>query len=166
MFPARVIQRGSVYEGLRYQRGQALIYGIFILMSSLCALFFLFNTADAVAYSAGVMHARALNFDAYNNRALVANEVLVAQMVSLSSWASYADMHMQNLPSIFPECVNDVTAAYNALTKYEPVYGAMCYLTLQQAGSVITPVLAMISPTADGLVTGVELSKTAIPPLL
>jgi hypothetical protein len=69
----------------------------------LAALFFLFNagqlssektklvnTADAVAYSAGVMHARALNFDAYSNRALVANEVLVAQTVSLSFWSQYA----------------------------------------------------------------------------
>jgi hypothetical protein len=85
------------------QRGQALIYGLFILIGGLASLFFLFNTgqltrektkltntADAVAYAAGVLHARALNFDAYSNRALVANEVLVAQMVSLSSWAQYA----------------------------------------------------------------------------
>ena len=65
------------------QRGQALIYGIFVLIGALASLFFLFNTgqlsqektklvstADAVAYSAGVMHARALNFTAYGNRAL------------------------------------------------------------------------------------------------
>ena len=175
MQPASVAQRGSVNGGMQYQRGQALIYGIFILISSLSALFFLFNTgqlssektklvntADAVAYSAGVMHARALNFDAYNNRALVANEVLVAQMVSLSSWASYADMQMQNLPSIFPECVNEVTAGYNALTKYDPVYGAMCYLTLQRADSVITPATNAISQISGGLVSGVEVSKKAI----
>jgi len=71
--------------GLR-QSGQALIFGLFALAGGLVALFFLFNTgqltaektklvntADAVAYSAGVMHARALNFSAYTNRALVAN---------------------------------------------------------------------------------------------
>ncbi len=53
-------------------RGQVLIYGLFILGAGLTALFFLFNTsqliaeksklvdtADADAYSAGVMHARA-----------------------------------------------------------------------------------------------------------
>lgn len=81
------------------QRGQALIYGIFVLLASLATLLFLFNTgqlvrektklvdtADAVAYSAGVLHARALNFEAYTNRAMVANSVVVAQMVSVSAW--------------------------------------------------------------------------------
>lgn len=71
-------------------------------MGGLASLFFLFNTgqltrektklvntADAVAYSAGVMNARALNFHAYTNRAMVANTVAIAQLVSLSSWAQY-----------------------------------------------------------------------------
>ncbi|MFZ6863713.1 pilus assembly protein TadG-related protein [Undibacterium sp. Ji67W] len=84
------------------QQGQALIYGLFVLMGGLAALFFLFNTgqlsaektklvntADAVAYSAGVMHARALNFQAYTNRAMLANTVAIAQLVSLSSWIRY-----------------------------------------------------------------------------
>ena len=52
------------------QGGQALVYGLFVLIASLSGLIFLFNTgqlssektrlvntADAVAYSAGVMHA-------------------------------------------------------------------------------------------------------------
>ena len=86
------------------QGGQALIYGLFVLIGGLAALFFLFNTGqlvreksklvnttDAVAYSAGVMHARALNFDAYANRAMVANTVAIAQLVSLSSWIEYAN---------------------------------------------------------------------------
>lgn len=84
------------------QTGQALIYGIFVLTGGLAALFFLFNTgqlssekvklvntSDAVAYSAGVMHARALNFEAYTNRAMMANTVAIAQLVSLSSWGKY-----------------------------------------------------------------------------
>ncbi len=84
------------------QAGQALIYGIFVLTGGLAALFFLFNTgqlssekvklvntSDAVAYSAGVMHARALNFEAYTNRAMMANTVAIAQLVSLSSWSKY-----------------------------------------------------------------------------
>jgi len=102
---------------LRRQRGQALVFGIFLLMAGLAGLYFLFNagqltaektrlvtTADAVAHGADVMQARALNFDAYANRALVANEVLVAQMVSLSSWAQYAQTHADNLVWQFPEC--------------------------------------------------------------
>lgn len=86
------------------QRGQALVYGLFLLMGGLSALYFLFNTgqlardktrlvvtSDAVAYSAGVMHARTLNYQAYANRAMVANTVAIAQLVSLSSWLQYAD---------------------------------------------------------------------------
>ncbi|MHB1232074.1 MAG: pilus assembly protein TadG-related protein [Burkholderiales bacterium] len=91
-------------KGRRYQQGQALVYGIFVMMGGLAALFFLFNTgqlsrektklvntADAVAYSAGVMNARALNFEAYTNRAMVANTVAIAQLVSLSSWMQYVN---------------------------------------------------------------------------
>ena len=72
----------------RSQRGAALIYGLFTLMGSAAALFFLFNTgqlvreknqlvntADAVAYSAGVLQAKSLNYLAYTNRSFVANEV-------------------------------------------------------------------------------------------
>lgn len=91
------------FKGRRAQAGQALIYGMFVLVGGLAALFFLFNTGqltrektklvnttDAVAYSAGVMHARALNFEAYTNRAMMANTVAIAQLVSLSSWVQYA----------------------------------------------------------------------------
>jgi apolipoprotein N-acyltransferase len=47
------------------------------------------NAADAAAYSAGIVEARALNYDAYLNRAIVANEIAIAQMVSLGSWLKY-----------------------------------------------------------------------------
>ena len=39
------------------------------------------------------MNARALNYAAYTNRALIANELSIAQMVSLSSWAQYLQTH-------------------------------------------------------------------------
>jgi hypothetical protein len=93
----------SVAAGRGSQRGQALIYGLFVLVGGLAGLFFLFNTGqlarektklvnttDAVAYSGGVMNARALNFQAYTNRAMMANTVAIAQLVSLSSWVQYA----------------------------------------------------------------------------
>lgn len=57
--------------GPRWQTGQAAIYGLFVILGAVVALFFLFNTGqlsaektklvntgDAVAYSAGVMNAR------------------------------------------------------------------------------------------------------------
>jgi hypothetical protein len=47
------------------------------------------NAADAAAYSAGIVEARALNFDAYMNRGIVANQMAIAQMVSFASWIDY-----------------------------------------------------------------------------
>ncbi|MGB1239538.1 MAG: hypothetical protein ACPG4U_15065, partial [Pseudomonadales bacterium] len=45
------------------------------------------NAADATAYSVSVLEARDLNYGAYMNRAMVANEVAIGQMVSMYSWA-------------------------------------------------------------------------------
>jgi apolipoprotein N-acyltransferase len=47
------------------------------------------QAADAAAYSAGIAQARALNHTAYLNRAIVANQIAIAQMVSYASWLRY-----------------------------------------------------------------------------
>ncbi|MSR15228.1 MAG: hypothetical protein EXR86_11815 [Gammaproteobacteria bacterium] len=56
------------------------------------------NAADAIAYSISVTEARDLNFAAYLNRAMVANEVAIGQLMGLVSWAfhwnSFADFLM------------------------------------------------------------------------
>ncbi|MET0282281.1 MAG: pilus assembly protein TadG-related protein [Steroidobacteraceae bacterium] len=49
------------------------------------------NAADAAAYSAAQWQARSLNYQAYLNRAMVANEVAIAQLVSLRSWSRYIE---------------------------------------------------------------------------
>ena len=82
------------------QRGQALVFslitvGIIILvMVSMYTMgqqsiskTRLQNTADAAAYSAVQAEARDYNFAAYTNRAVIANQVAVAQLVGLTSWA-------------------------------------------------------------------------------
>ncbi|MGO3128020.1 MAG: pilus assembly protein TadG-related protein [Luteimonas sp.] len=51
------------------------------------------NTADAAAYSVAVQQAKAYNFAAYMNRAQVANEVAIAQIVSLWSWLNMLHTH-------------------------------------------------------------------------
>lgn len=53
----------------------------------------LVHTADAAAYSVAVQEAKALNFAAYMNRARVANEVAISQMVSMWSWANMLHTH-------------------------------------------------------------------------
>jgi hypothetical protein len=86
----------------RGQRGQALVLGLFVLFLGTISLFFLFstgqvsadkqrvtNTADAAAYSGALWRARVLNYDAYSNRAMIANEVAIAQTLTLASETQY-----------------------------------------------------------------------------
>jgi len=47
------------------------------------------NAADAAVYSQAKLAARNQNFIAYTNRAMVANEVSIGQMVALLSWAKH-----------------------------------------------------------------------------
>ncbi len=60
----------------------------------------LLGAADAAAYSAALAEARALNFQAYMNRAIVANEVAIAQLVSLRSWSGYMNQLLQRSSTI------------------------------------------------------------------
>ncbi|NIA54514.1 hypothetical protein HAV22_12800 [Massilia sp. TW-1] len=127
------------------QRGQALVFGIAVLLGAAAATFYVFNTgqltaektklvntADAVAYSAGVMHARALNFDAYTNRALIANEATIAQMVSISSWLQYSKGHVQGVPPLYCYSQYSVPVGLATLT-----YVPLCYALSYPAGYTV-----------------------------
>ncbi|MDR0215465.1 MAG: pilus assembly protein TadG-related protein [Comamonas sp.] len=59
------------------------------------------NAADAAAYSGALVQARSLNLVSYTNRAVIANEVLIAQMVSLQSWNDYFKTATKNYQRIF-----------------------------------------------------------------
>lgn len=92
---ARPVLRGE-------QKGQAMVFGLLFLAVVLMALLALFNqgqlvshrmqienAADATVYSQAKLAARNQNFVAYTNRAMVANEVSIGQMVALLSWAKH-----------------------------------------------------------------------------
>jgi hypothetical protein len=152
------------------QSGQALIFGLVALATGLVALFFLFNTgqltaektklvntADAVAYSAGVMHARALNFDAYTNRALMANEVMIAQAVSMASWTAYVAGHSQNAATVM-NCPSQYAVPIELLlVSYVPA----CYgLAL---GTGIAGTMGRTVPfSAQTIVGAAELAKAVL----
>jgi Putative Flp pilus-assembly TadE/G-like len=93
----------------KYQGGQALVLGLFMILAGLLGVYFMFNTGqvvatkarlvtatDAAAYSAAIWRARALNFAAYTNRAIVAQEVAVAQAVTLVSYAKFIETFTTN----------------------------------------------------------------------
>lgn len=142
-----------------------------MLIFGLASLFFMFNTgqltaektklvntADAVAYSAAVMHARALNFDAYTNRALVANEMTIAQMVSLKSWLDYAKNHTTSIAPLACQSYTNVPAAL-LLTHYTPLCMALAYvgpaIAVNAANNVATPIM-------QGIVVASEAAKIAL----
>ena len=150
------------------QRGQALIYGLFMLACGLVALFFVFNTgqltlektrlvntADAVAYSAGVLHARALNFDAYTNRALMANEVTVAQAVSIASWIAYAKEHTEGVRPLLCYQMYSVPVLL-ALIEYSP----LCYALSYPPGAMAVEYADLaIGPVAQATVRAAEVAR-------
>jgi len=153
------------------QQGQALLYGLFVLLGGLLGLFFMFNTgqltaeksklvntADAVAYSAAVMHARALNFDAYTNRALMANEVLIAQMVSIDSYMQYASEHVNAVPPLACYTQYNVPAGL-VLLKYTPLCMGLATGPVAAAVNAAQPV---VSAAAQVTVVASEVVKAAL----
>ncbi|PIF93389.1 hypothetical protein CLU86_4349 [Acidovorax sp. 62] len=85
-------------RGYRYQGGQVIVYLLAIIPAVCLGIFIVFNTAvtarekmklqnsaDAISYSASTVFARQLNFLAYTNRAMAANEGGVALMASLQT---------------------------------------------------------------------------------
>ena len=86
----------------RRQRGQALIWLLGTLAASAAVLYGVYNVgqlhtakaktvnaADAAALAGATVEARMLNLVAYNNRSMIANEVLLVQMLSIESWLGY-----------------------------------------------------------------------------
>lgn len=135
------------------QCGQALPLTLILLTVTASIVFYVFNTgqlvqekigltntADAVAYSAGNFEARMLNYDAYTNRAMIANEIAIGQAVGLASWAKYASIAGPNLARF---------------AQFIPYVGAAIASALRTAGNVsnniLTSKILAISVTANDL---------------
>lgn len=159
----------KVVGSVRQQSGQALVYGLFMLMAGVAALYFLFNvgqltqektklvnTSDAVAYSAGILHARAMNYMAYTNRALVANEIAIAQSVSLASWGKYLEEHGQNAVTLGcnPENYYISEPAIEMMMRYAPICAILG--TAAQAETISANV---VQGVLGDVVLGAEVSK-------
>jgi len=86
------------------QQGQTMVFALVFIVVILIGVVTLFNTgqltrhkmevqnaADAAAYSMAVLTARELNFMAYTNRAMLANQISIGQFAAFESWgAKYA----------------------------------------------------------------------------
>ncbi|HET8705478.1 MAG TPA: pilus assembly protein TadG-related protein, partial [Pseudomonadales bacterium] len=105
-----VVSRSALNPRSR-QQGQAIIAIAFIAMVGAIVLLMVFNSgravnekarlvnaADAATYSAGVEVARQLNFIAYTNRAMIANQIAAGHFVSFMSEADYAVNGINSIP--------------------------------------------------------------------
>ncbi len=101
---------GSSY---RAQRGQVLLLGLALLIACVLAVFTVFsagqatigrarlvNATDAAAFSVGLVRARAMNWYAYTNRAIVANEVAIAQAATMVSFARFLERLTDNVEDV------------------------------------------------------------------
>lgn len=144
---------------IKGQRGQALPLGIAAMLGGVALTLALFNTsqvttekerlantADAAAYSGLVWEARALNFQAYMNRASVANQVAIAQTVSILSWVEYAETTLENLSNV--PFVNFVAGPLSQVV-------AAANLVIQNVSRVVVPVI-------DTLLSAISVAEVAV----
>ena len=147
----------------RKQSGQVLPLGLALVVLGLLGAFMLFNTgqlasekmrlanaADAAAYSGALWQARALNYQAYANRAMVANQVAVAQAVSLQSWFTYAAVASQSVATI------------TALIPIVNVGTSATERAMAAAGPVVATATNAMITVSNAAITALSLSQTAI----
>lgn len=156
--------------GRARQRGQALVFiavTTAVVLLGLLATFNvgqmtfhrmkLQNTADAAVYSAAVAHARELNFSAYMNRAVIANQVTVAQLVSLAGWArNYENTYNGEFATISQTFANmsSLGAMWTVPFNVNKAASSVAKPVLETAAQVGIPVL-------DGVITALGTAATA-----
>lgn len=131
--------------------GQALVLGLFFVFASAGVLLLMFNTgrsvdeklritnaADAAAWSVATLEARALNYDAYANRAIVANQVAIAQAVSLVSWMHYFEHGVNNAGTLASVASSWIyhPAEYPRLAQLLGTLTGSAYLNVWAGGSL------------------------------
>ncbi len=121
-----------MFDFRKKQTGQTLVMmtGVLLLVASLLFAvtdmgkharqqFYLQSVADNAAYSAAVAMSRQMNFMALTNRALIGNQVAIAQWVGLASYLSMLDRTAENLETItsFIPYVAQITRAISMIVE-------------------------------------------------
>ncbi len=134
--PGSALPKHRRPTGAKPQRGQAMIWMLGMLAASGAVMFALFNTsqttvskertinaADAAALAGATAEARLLNLMAYNNRAIIANEAFLIQLLSLEGWTQYVGKTAKtfgtilHILSLIPPISAPANAAATALDK-------------------------------------------------
>ena len=154
-------------------RGQAAIWLLGTLAASAAVMYAVFNTgqvivgkeravnaADAAALAGATAEARLLNLMAYANRGVVANEVFLAQLLSMESWVQYLGRTSQNIEivldiiSLIPPAAAFAQPAAQVMDKVATV-ADKAHSGLQKGVNIYIPVL-------EGVKTGLKAAEGAI----
>lgn len=115
------------------QRGQAIVLGLCLLLLGALVVLLQFssgqataaksrllNATDAAAYSTGLWRARAMNYYAYSNRAIVANEVAIAQAATMVSYAKFLERLTDNVNDVaqYIPYVGEISEALKEVAYY------------------------------------------------
>lgn len=108
------------------------------------------NAADAAAYSMSVVEARDMNFTAYINRAVVANEVAIGQSVGLASWAyhfnSFAEyLNLYNTLLFSPATLGASSALITPVTSGWQIGGGFAITAMKALANGITSALHVVN---------------------
>lgn len=101
------------FNSRKQQGGYATVLGVILMTTMALTIFSLYdvgqvtthkmrgqNASDAAAYSVATIVSRDLNFIATTNRAMVANQVAIGQMVGLSSYGHMIEKTASNIDTI------------------------------------------------------------------
>lgn len=152
------VMRRLATAGRARQRGQAALMSYLFAAVLVVAMLSLFrtgrltsdkmelqNAADALAFSVSTVEARDLNFAAYTNRAIVANEVAIGQAVGMASWAAHWTsignfMREYDLLAIGPSTLGVSTPIINSLANVFTVPGKIFEQLMQGYANAMTAV--------------------------
>lgn len=145
------------------QLGQVMPIGIFFIAMSVLLMYLLYNAselsserskitnaADAAVYSGLVWQARALNYQAYTNRAMVANQVAIGQLTSLTSWTDYAQVGAAN-----------IDATIGSFLPFKP-YTASVATAAGTMRGIISNIAQNAIPVIDGLNLALANTQVAV----
>lgn len=147
----------------RRESGQALLLGLMLLAVCAALLLMLVRTgtqlslrerlvgaADASAYSAAVWRARVLNTLAYSNRAIIAQEVAIAQAVTLAAWARYFETlagSAESLARVYPPAAAVISAIGSTASVAADLSDQTMVVEVTARGGVGVGLTAMLETT-------------------
>lgn len=154
-------------------RGQAAIWMLGTLAASAAVMYAVFNTgqvivgkeravnaADAAALAGATAEARLLNLMAYANRGVMANEVFLAQLLSMESWVQYLGNTSEHI-----EILLDVISLIPGAAAFaQPAAQVMDKIAMvaDKAHSGIQKGINVYIPVLEGVKTGLKAAEGAI----